>query len=182
MFDYDEEYKKATESAMVNTCNDINEFNWNALFSNILLLSAFIGIGYFSFTYVKQETNFFQKTSVMGVSHTVSDNEYEQQVNTIYDKEVNGNKTNINDALSDIVNTSTSREESQYTQAISKEIDTKHQQESRTIVIKEGDTLASISKKYYGNSMAFNKIIESNRELSNDSHMIYIGQKLNLPY
>lgn len=183
MFDYDDEYKKATESAMVNSCNETNGFNWKVLLFNMIGLSALIGIVYFTFNYLKEETHFFHKTNVMGVSYTMSNEEYEQHLNSLYDQEINNDKTNMNDVLSYIVNTSTTKDNSEYTQAISQEINKKHQQHgSRTIVVKAGDTLASLSKKYYGNSMAFNKIIENNRELSSGSDTIYIGQKLNLPY
>lgn len=182
MFDYEDEYKKATENAMVNTYNGISRFNWNKLFLNMVLLSALIGMGYFSFVYLKKGTNFFHKTKVMGVSYTMSDDKYEKQLKQMYDKEVENNKVKMNDALSNIVNTSTVRDDYLYTQAISKEIDKKSHHNSRIVVVKKGDTLASIAQEYYGNSMDFDKIIKSNRELSSDSHIIHIGQKLNVPY
>lgn len=182
MFNYEDEYRKATENAMVNTYNKISRFNRNKLFLNIILLSAFIGIGYFSFIYLKEETHFFHKTKVMGISYTISDDEYQQQLNQIYDKEAEKSNVNIHDALSTIVNSSTLRDNSHYTQAISKEIDKKYHHNNRLIVVKKGDTLASIAQEYYGNSMAFDKIIKSNSQLSSASHMIYIGQKLNVPY
>jgi len=182
LFNYEDEYRKATENAMVNTYNKISRFNRNKLFLNLILLSAFIGISYFSFIYLKEETHFFHKTKVMGISYTISDDQYQQQLNQIYDKEAEKSNVNIHDALSNIVNTSTLRDNSHYTQAISKEIDKKSHKNSRVIIIKRGDTLANLAEKYYGNPMAFDKIIESNHELSSDSHMIYIGQKLNVPY
>ena len=96
------------------------------------------------------------------------------------DEEVN--RVNVSDALSSIVNTSTLRDDSLYTQAISQEIDGTYHQNSRVILVEKGDTLASISEEYYGNSMEFDKIIEANEHLNKDSKIIHIGQKLNVPY
>jgi len=182
LFNYEDEYKKATENAMVNTYDEISSVNRKKLFLNMVLLTAFVGIGYFSYVYLKNETTFLHKTKVMGVSYTISDDEYKKELNHMYNEEAKKSQVEMNNALSTIINTSTARDDSSYTQAISKEIDQKHHQNSRVIVVKKGDTLASIAQHYYGNAMAFDKIIESNSELSSDSHMIYVGQKLNLPY
>ena len=180
MFNYEDEYRKATEDAMVNTYEKKQYFNWKALFLNSILLSAFATLGYFSFIYLKEEpTILTHKTTVMGISHTISDEEYAERLNKIYSDEL---EEDISDALSSIVNTSTLRDDSLYTQAISQEIDGKYHENSRVILVEKGDTLASISEAYYGNSMEFNKIIEANEHLSEESNIIHIGQKLNVPY
>jgi LysM repeat protein len=181
LFDYEDEYKKATQSAMVNTYEVQDGLNWRALFVNGVLLSAFAGIGYFGFIYLKNETTFFNKTTaVMGATHTINDAEYLKQLTNSMDEEVN--RVNVSDALSSIVNTSTLRDNSLYTQAISQEIDGTYHQNSRVILVEKGDTLASISEEYYGNSMEFDKIIEANERLNKDSKIIHIGQKLHVPY
>ena len=53
---------------------------------------------------------------------------------------------------------------------------------SRVVVVKKGDTLASLSKKFYGNSLKYKKIIASNSNLFQNSNTIYEGQKIKLPY
>jgi len=52
------------------------------------------------------------------------------------------------------------------------------------IVVKQGDTLASLAKKYYNDSSAYDKIIDNNPEIINKSNFIYPGQKLRItqPY
>jgi len=182
---YEDEYKRATKGAMVNAYDGYQSFNWKALFINSILLSFFGAVGYFGFIYLKQETTFFHnKTMVMGISHTVSDAEYTKSLNAMYADELKeeSKTVNVSDALSNIVNTSTLRDDSLYTQAISQEIDGSYHKNSRIILVKQGDTLASISEEYYGNSTNFKKIIENNKELTSEFHMLYVGQKLNLPY
>ncbi len=47
--------------------------------------------------------------------------------------------------------------------------------------MKKGDTLESISKKFYGNLMRYKEIMASNSNLLNDSSVIYEGQEITLP-
>jgi len=51
----------------------------------------------------------------------------------------------------------------------------------RVITVKKGDTLASISEKFYGNPMEFNRIIRANRDLKRGSTHLHLGQKLIIP-
>ena len=53
--------------------------------------------------------------------------------------------------------------------------------DTRTVVVKKGDTLQGISNKFYGDAMNYKRIIASNDSLiSNDT--IYVGQTILLPY
>ena len=52
---------------------------------------------------------------------------------------------------------------------------------SRYITIKEGDTLAGIAQKFYGNAMKYQKIVDANKRLQKDTNL-YIGEKINIPY
>jgi nucleoid-associated protein YgaU len=52
----------------------------------------------------------------------------------------------------------------------------------RVVVIKQGDTLASLAEKYYGNPMEFKPIIRANRELRNHKSTLRLGQKIVIPY
>jgi len=51
----------------------------------------------------------------------------------------------------------------------------------RVITIKKGDTLASISKRFYGNSMEFKRIIRANRDIKRASTRLRVGQKIIIP-
>ena len=51
----------------------------------------------------------------------------------------------------------------------------------RVITVKKGDTLASISEKFYGNPMKFKRIIRANRDLKRGSTHLHPGQKLIIP-
>ncbi|MBO0799678.1 MAG: LysM peptidoglycan-binding domain-containing protein [Blastocatellia bacterium] len=44
-----------------------------------------------------------------------------------------------------------------------------------------GDTLSKIAKRFYGDSGAYQKIFEANRDQLNDPNKIQIGQELRLP-
>jgi nucleoid-associated protein YgaU len=59
---------------------------------------------------------------------------------------------------------------------------TPHNSEKRIVTIKQGDTLGSISKRFYGSHMKFQKIIDGNHNLTNDFSTLSIGQKINVPY
>jgi len=48
----------------------------------------------------------------------------------------------------------------------------------KIVTVKKGDTLASISKRFYGNSMKFKRIISANHNISKHLH---IGQKIIVP-
>ncbi|HHH19779.1 MAG TPA: LysM peptidoglycan-binding domain-containing protein [Campylobacterales bacterium] len=48
------------------------------------------------------------------------------------------------------------------------------------VTVKKGDSLASLSKKYFGNEMYFDKILALNKELTKKS-ILNIGQKINIP-
>jgi len=48
-------------------------------------------------------------------------------------------------------------------------------------VIKKGDTLSAIAKKFYGNANAYPRIFEANREVIKDADLIFPGQKIRIP-
>ena len=51
----------------------------------------------------------------------------------------------------------------------------------RIVTIKKGDTLASISKRFYGNPMKFKRIIRANRDIKSASTQLHLGQKIIVP-
>jgi len=55
------------------------------------------------------------------------------------------------------------------------------QNEMRTIVVRSGDTLSSISQRAYGDGALFHKIYRANPSIVNNPHRIYPGQILRVP-
>jgi len=51
----------------------------------------------------------------------------------------------------------------------------------RYVTVKEGDTLAKISRKFYGNAMQYQKIIDANDRLKKTT-TLYIGEQISIPY
>jgi len=51
----------------------------------------------------------------------------------------------------------------------------------RTYTVQPGDTLSKISKDVYGNTSAYMKIFEANRDVLNDPDKIRPGQTLRIP-
>jgi len=51
----------------------------------------------------------------------------------------------------------------------------------RVISVKKGDTLAIISKRYYGNSMEFKAIVSANKRLKTSKTPLKLGEKLVIP-
>jgi nucleoid-associated protein YgaU len=52
---------------------------------------------------------------------------------------------------------------------------------TKVYVVKAGDTLAKIAKKFYKDAKAYNKIVEANKGLIKDVHKIFEGQVLAIP-
>ena len=98
--------------------------------------------------------------------------------------------SNLSKEISRIVDSLDARDEfSIYTEAIRKEIEPESVSQTkritipeRLITVRKGDTLATLSKKYYGNSNDFTKIIDGNAELTEESHTIFVGQSIRIPY
>jgi len=117
----------------------------------------------------------------MGVSQTITD---ESLIDMLNDAKVDtlSNSTNgIQNAIDSVVSSSSGKEDT-YIKLISQEILPTKKNKTFTIVVKKGDTLASLAEEYYGDSMAYHKIIDTNRNLTEKSHTIYVGQKINLSY
>jgi nucleoid-associated protein YgaU len=52
---------------------------------------------------------------------------------------------------------------------------------TRFYIVREGDTLSSISKKYYGNTSSARKIFEANRDVLQNPDHLRAGTKLTIP-
>ena len=197
MFDNNEdEYIKATQDAQVNAYGRKRGMG-SIVIWNLFILLSFAVLSYLGYNYLRGNTTIFkdslpQKTVVMGVSDTKSDSEYLEMLNSVDVDSVersNKEELSLSEAINDVINTSTLRDNSLYTQAIAQEIDgnnyddkERYNESPRVIFVEKGDTLTSISERYYGNSMDFNKIIDANDNLSRENYVIHVGQKLNIPY
>ncbi|MFU0784493.1 MAG: LysM domain-containing protein [Thermoanaerobacterium thermosaccharolyticum] len=51
----------------------------------------------------------------------------------------------------------------------------------KTYVVKSGDTLWAIAKKYYGNGAQYLKIFNANKSIIKNPNLIYPGQKFTIP-
>jgi nucleoid-associated protein YgaU len=90
----------------------------------------------------------------------------------------------LSDEISNFINsenTSTPKMvDNSYTESITKEVKTR-EKEMRYHIVKKGDTLGKIAKKYYGNVMEFKKIQQANPDILRRPEKIHIGQKIRLP-
>jgi nucleoid-associated protein YgaU len=84
--------------------------------------------------------------------------------------------------MSQLVDDSSVKSQSMYSDAISRELDDKHKFKGKVVVVKKGDTLSSLAEKYYGDAMAFHKILKNNKNISEQSNTLYVGEKINIAY
>jgi len=190
----DDYYNEATKNALINNNNIKNKTKTGLL---ILSLSLVGVVSFFGYNFFQDSA--IQQTKVMGVSHTkpVSQNdidyaaeiekldtpdmdgEYSSQLVKYVNKEINQVSKNREDTKKDRW-----KDLVEYVNIETNQMSKKNRWKDIVVVVKQGDTLASLAKKYYNNSTAYDKIINNNRELTEKSHVIYPGQKLRIsqPY
>ena len=185
MYNNKDEYIEATKDASVNTYGHQKISNRKLIILNLFLASTLGIMGYIGFDAFAEKTPFLKQTTVMGVSHTINDENYIAMLNRSEVDTLKNSEDGLRSAIDTIVSTSSGEEDS-YVKSISKEIsaikEQKKEKEIITIVVKKGDTLASLAEEYYGDSMAYRKIIEANSKLTEASSIIYVGETINLPY
>jgi LysM repeat protein len=168
-----DEYEAATEYASINTYDEENKKNYKVGIFNLFLLTTICVMGYVGFDSFTDKSSFVEKMNILTATEKTvelkSDSEYLDMLTSMdvdnLDAVINVNQqVKLTDALNDIVN---------------KEMDGVKKVE--TITVQKGDTLASISEKYYGDASAFDKIILANNTLTSESSMIYVGQTIYLP-
>ena len=170
----DDYYNEATKNALINNNNIKNKTKTGLLMLSLSLVGVVSFFGYNFF-----QDNSVQKTKVMGVSHTkpVSQNDidYAAEIEKLDTPDIDGEYSSqlVKYVNQEINQASKNREDSK-----------KDRWKDIVVVVKQGDTLASLAKKYYNNSTAYDKIINNNSELTEKSHVIYPGQKLRIsqPY
>lgn len=160
-------YNEATKNAAINNRNIKNKTK-----TSLLILSlSLIGVVSF-FGYNSSQDNKIQHTKVMGVSHIKSapqnDIDYAAEIEKLDTPDMEGEYS------------------SQLVDYVNKEVNkaSKNKWRDIVVVVKQGDTLTTLAKKYYNDSNAYIKIINNNSELTKKSHVIYPGQKLKIsqPY
>ena len=183
MFNNKDEYAAATEKASINQYGKGNRRGYKLGIFNLFLLTTIGVMGYVSFDSLKDESNFLEGITLLNTSKPVemkstSDSELIKILSTVDIAEEKEGLESLSSAINNVVNDSTLKDTS-YAKALSNELDGDN---VRTIIVQKGDTLASISVKYYGSASAYDKIISHNRILTTTSHTIFPGQELNLPY
>jgi len=187
MFTQQDEYAEATAQASINTYDEEKTSNYKLGVFNLFLLTTIGVMGYVSLDTLKSTPDFLKKISIVEEKQEVSDLTSDKDllnilndldVDSVEDEIIENDNAKMSMAMKNFIGSSTITDDSLYTQALSQEI---NPLKVRVITVKKGDTLASISEKYYGNSMAYSRIITANKSLNKKSSTIYAGQKLNLP-
>ncbi len=206
--EYQIDYIKESQSATINQDNDDDE---DSLYFKILFLVGTIAIvGYLGFYYIHSSHETPKKSRVMGVSHLNSNEETTVQTPPSVKKDNTYIRDNIKNIVSnyekensrvhyrnsqDISNELNSMVDAFYNKKASIPIELSgivnefYKENSkelkgdkdRIITVKEGDTLALIAQRFYGNAMKYQKIIDANRQLQK-STTLYIGEKIKIPY
>ena len=150
------EYLEATQEARINQDKQVSV----AKKRNILLPITIVSVGAMSFL----AYSFFQSKSTLPQKTFIAQSVQEKEelaveVSSKHDAEVSSK----DDTQDDI-------------QAVVKE----NVEKCFIITVKKGDSLASLSKKYFGNEMYFDRILAFNKGLTRRS-ILSIGQKINIP-
>jgi len=193
-----DEYVEAIRNSKIHTEEYDEIENSNTIRNLNIIFSLVIAtyLGYLGFNYFNDDTSAMVKTTkVMGVSYTIEDETFQetQQLENILSKvdveslnewkEQTRGLEDISMAIESIVNT-TFVEESSYMRELSKELNggkAMLKESEFLVVVKNGDTLASLAEEYYGDALKFDKIISYNPEIAQKSNTIYAGQELKIP-
>jgi len=189
MYGNKDEYREATKDASVNTYGHSKISNSKLIIVNLFLASTLGIMGYVGLGSFGEKISLVKQTKVLGATHTIDDENFINMLNNTEVDTLNSSENNIRHAIDSIVSSSVGEEDS-YMKSISKEIVSTSKSkivntsnsDIVTIVVKQGDTLASLAEEYYGDSNAYDKIIKANRRLTQASHTIYVGDRINLPY
>ena len=190
MFSNKDEYKEATEKASINQHGKGRIQGYKLGIFNLFLLTTIGVMGYVSFDSLKYKESFFHGITILSRSEPVergmsnkSDSELLEILSSVDIKGVESKEEleSLSLAINNVVSNSCLSDDSLYTKALSRELANK-EEDMRTIVVQKGDTLATLALKYYGDALAYNKIISNNSSLNSTSDTIFPGQKLNLPY
>ena len=150
---------------------------------------------------LKKDTNVFSslslsslpvsKQAVLGVSETVDNAEFSNdrlikileviEVDSVHENEKAYSQNELQNSMKVLMNEPSIKSKSSYTEAIARELDDKNAFKGRIAVVKQGDTLSSLSQKYYGDSKMFSRIIKANKNIINGNNILRIGESINIP-
>jgi len=181
MYNYRDEYRDATKDASVNTYNNRKTSNTKLILLNLFLASTLGLMAYVGFDSFSKQISYVKKTNVMGVHHTITDESFMETLKDTKVDTLSNSTKGIQNAIDSVVRSSSEKEDT-YVKLISQEILPTKKNKTFTIVVQKGDTLASLAEEYYADSMAYHKIIDANRNLTEKSHTIYVGEKINISY
>ncbi len=191
MFNQDDEYINATKDAQIYSSKVSDKRDRGFIILNFLLL---IFLLYTLFYYIDNNSNIFSKSkqAVLGVSEIVDDSALsnerlmeilkETEVDSVEEEKVDYLHSELQNSMKVLIGDSSIKSKSSYTEAIARELDDKRGFKGKVVVVKKGDTLSSLSERYYGNSMEFSKIIEANSFINSKDDILKVGQKIKIPY
>jgi len=174
-------YAEAIKDARVNHLDVPKSEESNKIKLIIINLFFILSVGgYFGYGYLQNNHHFFKKTSVMGVTYTSNDEnkKLEALLKEVAVDDLDTPELN-KAALREIVDNSSSN--SPYIASLNAEIRPKRTSEL-TIVVHDGDTLRTLANRYYGDPLAYTKILKDNPVISRKSNKIYAGQIIKLQY
>lgn len=181
MFNTDEIYNEAVKNSSIhyedNTKQEKSGFLLKLIIAVLISLLGYLGFAYYSKISV-DETLVVQPEQIVQAQNA-SEVDYMKALASMENELDNETVVDENEAL----------DTASYISKLQKEIGVEGEtekedtsKESRTIVVKKGDTLQSIANRYYGNTQEYKRIIASNTALTNSNNIIYEGQTIILPY
>lgn len=198
MFKHDDEYLQATQKAGIYTYDEYKIGNSKLVGFNLLLGALLGGIIYVGFSSNLLNASVLTSDFSKPVFATIDTNSIDKnrnlleklskvEVDSVFevDKEKEKEQLKLAMAMSQVVN-GDNVDNSSYIAALSKELALlEHKtpsQKIRMVTVQKGDTLATLSQRYYGNASKFDKILASNPHINRNSDTIYVGETLALPY
>lgn len=211
MFGTEDEYERAVRGASIHAYETEGSFGTtmkSLVVVGLLSSAAYFAFNYYNSavastnqTAVLAQVSETLPSVVMSATHTREvEDDYLIALNNmevdILGEEKNENvkldtsaQESLSEAMSSIIDDSSVLDSSNYTKELIKEIKDdvvndapSKVEKSRVVIVKKGDTLASLSAKFYGDSMKYDKIIASNGGIIATDGKIYAGETINLPY
>lgn len=167
------DYIKFTQHSSINTYYKNNKFNTKFIIVYLLFFTTLALGMYLGFLYCQDQKQSAYQTKIMGASDVYHANnealEYKYQIA-------------FNEESEPMEDHPTLEEDSLYTEVLAQEFDKRLVNQERIIEVQKGDSIESLAKEFYGDVKAVDKIVESNSDITDASQMIYVGQKIRLPY
>lgn len=191
MFNTNDIYNEAVKDAIINEEEKrTKSLSFYKLFFLLIISFGLIGGAAYYFKILSVDKSLIiQNQDIVGQKAVATDKDYIHALSSIENELMQSESTllastktqkDLSEAINDLVMDNT-KEKSSYIKELENEVAGEAEVRERTIIVKKGDTLRSISNKFYGNSMDYKRIIASNDVLKNDT-TIYEGQMIILPY